>query len=83
MWRHGLQAPCKAQKKKGDHIMSKYQRYYQRRKAALRCEAIEWGFLCADGAVLFWSDIAEKCEYFAHFGRRFGLLREFRENAVL
>ena len=63
--------------------MSKYQKYYQRRKAQLEAQAIEWQMKCFDGDVMYWSDIAEANEYFIYWGKRFGLLRDFRENAII
>ena len=57
--------------------------YYQRRKLSLRCEAIEWQFTFSNGEVHYWSDIATACEYFTRLGKRYGLLREFRENGII
>ena len=59
--------------------MSKYKEYYQRRKAQLVAQAIDLQMRCSDGEVMYWSDIAEAGDYFRYWGKRFGLLREFRE----
>ena len=61
----------------------KQKKYYRYRQAKLREEAIEWQFTFSEGAVMYWSDIAEWGDYFAKYGKRFGLLREFRENAII
>lgn len=63
--------------------MSKYKRYYQKRQNQLREQAIDWQMKFSEGEVLYYSDLAEACEYFSYWGKRFGLLREFRENAIL
>lgn len=63
--------------------MSYYKSYYAKRKAQLRDAAIEWMITCGSGEVLFWSDIAEKTEYFRYWGKRFGLLTELKENAII
>lgn len=55
--------------------------YYQERKAELREEAIEW-----QQTLSAWhpsdSELAYCQEYFEELGRRYGLLREFRENGI-
>ena len=63
--------------------MSKYKRYYQKRKMQLRGQAIEWQYKCEYGEVMYWSDIAEAGDYFLYWGKKFGLLREFRENGII
>lgn len=64
-------------------MVSKYQRYYYKRQAQLRERAIDWQMRFAEGAIYSWSDIAEAGDYFQYWGKRFGLLREFKENAIL
>ena len=63
--------------------MSKYKRYYQKRQSQLREQAIDWQMKFSDGEVMYYTDLAEACEYFRYWGKRFGLLREFRENAII
>ena len=63
--------------------MSKYQEYYRRGQAKARCAAIEYQSLFENGEVLFWSDIAEYTEQFRKLGKRFGLMEEFKENAII
>lgn len=54
---------------------------YKERQAEVRDEAIEWQSDFANhnyswGELAYWSDHFEK------LGRRYGLLKEFRENAI-
>ena len=65
--------------------MSRYKRYYQKRQIQLRDEAIEWQMRLFDGLdeTLGWILVAERTSYFRYWGKRFGLLREFRENAII
>ena len=55
--------------------------YYQKRKAEVREEAIEWQ---ADFAEHNYSygELAYYGDYFERLGKRYGLLREFKENAI-
>lgn len=55
--------------------------YYALRKADVREEAIQWQAEVGShnysyGEFAWWSD------HFERLGRRYGLLREFRENAI-
>ena len=54
---------------------------YRRAKEAARQEAIDWqtDFPNHDYT---WGEIAEYQTYFERLGRRYGLLREFRENLI-
>lgn len=55
---------------------------YQIGKIKARNKAIEWQIdfeLCNYA----WSDLAYFCEYFTKLGKRYGLLREFRENGII
>jgi hypothetical protein len=54
---------------------------YQDKKEAARDEAIEWQIYATEndmsyGELFWWQNHFEK------LGRRYGLLREFRENAI-
>lgn len=62
-------------------MMSTKQSYYQKRKAEVREEAIEWQ---ADFGEHDYSygEIADKQDYFRRLGKRYGLLRKFKENAI-
>lgn len=55
--------------------------YYQKRKAEVREEAIEWQ---ADFGEHNYSygELAYYGDYFERLGKRYGLLREFKENAI-
>lgn len=54
---------------------------YQERKEAARQEAIEWQ--CEAGQKNYsYYELSIIGNYFHNLGKRFGLLREFRENAI-
>ena len=55
--------------------------YYQRRKEQVRQEAIEWQ-LDFSNHNYSWGELAIWQEHFERLGRRYGLLREFHENAI-
>ena len=55
--------------------------YYEKRKEEVRQEAIDWSYEVADRAMSY-AELAEVQERFETLGRRFGLLTEFRENAI-
>lgn len=54
---------------------------YQQQKAATREKAISWQMDFSE-QIYTWGELADWQEYFARLGRRFGLLREFRENGI-
>ena len=61
--------------------MYKYQMFmteYRKRKASARCKAIDW-----QAAAHSWEELAEATAYFEKLGRRYGLLKEFRENGII
>jgi len=55
---------------------------YQKRKAEVRDEAIEWQstYCQSDHYMSEWADWGE---YFYKLGKRYGLLKEFRENGII
>lgn len=55
-------------------------RTYNERKKDLQQKAIEYLLNQAPG--LYWSDVAIIQDFFETCGRRYGLLKEFRENAI-
>ena len=55
---------------------------YQRRKEQARAAAIEWQRTFGD-TPHSWAEVAEQAANFERLGRRYGLLREFKENGVL
>lgn len=54
---------------------------YAERKAKAREEAIEWSSGFAD-APMSYGELLKWGEHFERIGRRYGLLREFRENGI-
>ena len=54
---------------------------YQQRKEAARQKAIDWQYEASEQD-LSYGELAEAGNYFYKLGKRFGLLREFRENAI-
>ena len=54
---------------------------YQKQKERVRNEAIEWQ-LDFDNHNYSWGELAVFGDYFYTMGKRYGLLREFRENGI-
>lgn len=54
---------------------------YQDRKEAARQEAIEWQYKAGQKNYSYY-ELSIIGNYFHNLGKRFGLLREFRENAI-
>ena len=54
--------------------------YYQKRKNELRAEAIEWQ---TNQEPKTWLDVAGATDYFTELGKRYGLLKEFKENGII
>lgn len=55
--------------------------YYNRLKEAARQAAIEWQLTFGDNPIS-WNELAEVIERFYTLGKRYGLLKEFRENGI-
>ncbi len=55
---------------------------YQRRKDAARAQAIQWQTDFSDRSIP-WAAIAAEQRHLEHLARRYGLVREFRENAII
>ena len=55
---------------------------YQERKDNARQLAIDWQYNFS-GLTWSWGEITEITSYFEKIGKRYGLLREFRENAIV
>ena len=54
---------------------------YQKAKEKARNEAIEWQLdFCNHN--YSWGELSEFQSYFENLGKRYGLLREFRENGI-
>ena len=54
---------------------------YERAKEALRDFAIQWQYDLANFAYSY-SDLIEYGDFFREYGKKYGLLREFRENGI-
>ena len=70
--------------------MTRNQKYYRRGKAKAEQLAIEFQMYLSDydnrwdeDSKWGWYSVWEWTEYFRKIGKRFGLLREFRENAII
>lgn len=61
--------------------MAKIKKTYQQLKEAAREAAIDWQDWSHEQN-LSYGELAEAQERFEKLGRRYGLLREFRENAI-
>ena len=60
-------------------MISTKQSYYKKRKAEVRAEAVEYSYSEEE---LSYGELADKQDYFRRLGKRYGLLREFKENAI-
>lgn len=54
---------------------------YQQRKAKAREQAIEWQY-DFEKYNYSWEDLAAWSNYFKALGKRYGLLKEFRESGI-
>lgn len=55
---------------------------YAERKEKARNEAIDWQSDFANHNY-YWSELAEFSAYFEKLAKRYGLVREFRENGII
>ena len=55
--------------------------HYNRLKEAARQAAIEWQLTSGDNPMSY-NELAEASERFYTLGKRYGLLKEFRENGI-
>lgn len=55
---------------------------YSKKKEQVRQEAIEWQYNIAEQNYSY-SDLVYWYQHFYRLGRRYGLLREFRENGIV
>ena len=55
--------------------------YYNRLKEAAIQAAIEWQLTSGDEPISY-SELAEVCQRFYTLGKRYGLLKEFRDNGI-
>ena len=61
--------------------MKQKNNYYQQRKASVYQEAVEYQ-IWASSQSLSYGELAFYNDYFHKLGKRYGLLREFRENCI-
>ena len=54
--------------------------YYMKRKEELREEAIYFQDIFLE---ITWEELQKYTDYFTKYGKRFGLLTEFKENGIL
>lgn len=65
------------------HEVTKPARTYWQCKAVVEQLAIDWQYNVGNsGYQLSYDEFAEWADFFEDYGRRYGLLREFRENAI-
>ena len=62
--------------------LSRRPKSYEEEKAAAIAEAVEWQSTTAQQP-MSWQEAAEWDNHFERLGRRYGLLREFRENGII
>ena len=55
---------------------------YEMRKADARERAINWQSHCADENYS-WGEMDRFYDYFYNLGKRYGLIRDFRENGII
>lgn len=64
-------------------IMGEYEKLkYRARKLQARQEAIDYQSEAGERC-LSYSELAERTNYFERLGKRYGLLKEFRENGII
>ena len=56
---------------------------YQERKEEARNAAIEYQNTYSDGVIYTWSEVAEIGAKFERLAKRYGLIREFKENGII
>lgn len=56
---------------------------YEKGKERARELAMEFQNTFFDGKTWYWSELAEAYEDFSKLGKRYGLIREFRENGII
>jgi hypothetical protein len=55
---------------------------YKERKERARQKAIDWQYSLSERRMSY-GEIADETEQFERLGRRYGLVREFRENGII
>lgn len=55
---------------------------YQQAKERARQKVIDWQLTFSDN-VYYWGDLAYFSAYFEKLGKRYGLIKEFKENGII
>lgn len=55
---------------------------YKEKKSEARNEAIEWQYAFCDRDIS-WEELCEETEHFAKLAKRYGLIREFKQEGVI
>lgn len=58
------------------------QRYLEGKEKAINA-AIEYQNSFSEGQIYYWSEIIELTEHFTKLAKRYGLIKEFRENGII
>ena len=56
--------------------------YYNKKKEELRDEEIQWSYDTSERKMSYYDLMVEQ-SYFYEQGKKYGLIREFRENGIL
>ena len=56
---------------------------YQKNKERIRNKAIEYSYSFSKGANYFYSELATYEDFFRKNGKKYGLLKEFKENGII
>lgn len=59
-----------------------YKKNYKALQEVLRNFAVEWQYMFSE-LCYSWGDLAEWSAFFEEYGKKYGLLREFRENGII
>ena len=60
----------------------KFKKTYQTKRAILRDFAINWQYDFSN-LLYSWGNLADWGAFFEEYGKKYGLLREFRENGII
>lgn len=64
-------------------LLSRYQKYYLEMQQKARNDAIDWQYAVWSNEESSFDELQEGYERFKKLGKRFGLVQEFRENAII
>ena len=66
-----------------DGYLTRYQRYYLKKQRELQQDAIDWQYEVWSNEETSFEELQEGYERFKKLGKRFGLVQEFKENAII